>query len=204
MGNYAAKEHTDKWFFLCEYREMRDKAPEKEELAPKIAELHKRGLSPDGKFGFPVETYGGRLPTIYPVSDTREDLFAKALNNTFDVEEEVQGVDQDMRMLRKAMMEKVVTLLLRPLETGGYKLQAVLVHSDLWHGNVGIDNMTGEPVIFDALALYAHNKIETDELAAWRPKRHLIGRDYIGEYFESFDPDEPRKDFVDRNLLYCM
>lgn len=158
IGNYVADEHIDKWFFLCEYREMRDEAPEKEDLAPKIAELHKRGVSPDGKFGFPVETYGGRLPMIYPVSDTWEELFTKVLNTTFDVEEEVQGVDEDMRMLRKAMMEKVVPRLLRPLETGDRKIVARLVHSDLWHGNVGTDTVTGDPVIFDALALYAHNE----------------------------------------------
>lgn len=122
MGSYSAAEHIDKWFFLCEYKEMRDEAPEKEDLAPKIAELHERGVSPDGKFGFPVETYGGRLPMIYPVCDTWEELFTKVLNTTFDVEEEVQGVDEDMQMLRKAIMEKVVPRLLRPLETGDRKL----------------------------------------------------------------------------------
>lgn len=160
MGNYSAEGHTDKWFFLCEYREMRDEAPEKEDLAPKIAELHKRGISPDGKFGFPVESYVGRVPMIYPVSDTWEEVFTKVLTTIFDNEEKVQGVDEEMQKLRKAMMEKVVPRLLRPLETGGRKIVPRLVHSDLWHGNVGIDSMTGDPVIFDALALYAHNECE--------------------------------------------
>lgn len=155
-GHYAKE--PDKWFFLCAFHEMVDDVPDVEEFSSMIAEMHKRGVSPDGKFGFPVPTYGGRIPMIYPVSDSWEDLFTRVMNTTFDVEEQTQGPDEDMQKLRKGIVEKVIPRLLRPLETEGRKLVPRLVHSDLWHGNVGIDVKTNLPVIFDALALYAHNE----------------------------------------------
>ncbi|KAH8196263.1 hypothetical protein TruAng_009565 [Truncatella angustata] len=199
MGHYA--EDHDKWFFLCAFHEMIDDVPDVEEFSSMISELHKRGESPDGKFGFPVPTYGGRLPMIYPVSSTWEELFTEVMNTTFDVEEHTQGFDEDMRALRNDIMKKVVPRLLRPMETEGRKLVPRLVHSDLWHGNVGVDVNTNLPVIFDALALYAHNEYE---LAPWRPIRHNIGRPYINEYLRHFPATEPAVDFEDRNLLYCI
>jgi protein-ribulosamine 3-kinase len=198
-GHYA--DDHDKWFFLCAFHDMVDDVPDVEEFSSMIAELHKRGVSPDGKFGFPVPTYGGRLPMIYPVTDTWEDLFVQVMNTTFDVEELTQGPDDDMQMLRKGIMDKVLPRLLRPMETEGRKLVPRLVHSDLWHGNVGVDVNTNLPVIFDALALYAHNEYE---LAPWRPIRHNIGRPYINEYLKHFAVTDPAEDFEDRNLLYCM
>jgi fructosamine-3-kinase len=158
-GHYAQDDNT--WFYLCAFHEMVDDVPDVEEFSSKIAEMHRRGVSPDGKFGFPVDTYRGRIPMIYPVSDTWEELFTSVMGTTFDVEEQTQGPDEDMQMLRKGIMEKVIPRLLRPLETGGRKLVPRLVHSDLWHGNVGIDVNTNAPIIFDALALYAHNECET-------------------------------------------
>ncbi|KAI0123278.1 Fructosamine kinase-domain-containing protein [Xylariales sp. AK1849] len=198
-GHYARD--PDKWFFLCAFHEMVDDVPDVEEFSTMVAEMHKRGASPDGKFGFPVATYGGRLPMIYPVSDTWEELFTRVMVATFDVEEETQGPDEDLKMLRQGIMENVIPRLLRPLETGGRTLTPRLVHSDLWHGNVGIDIRSNLPVIFDALALYAHNEYE---LAPWRPIRHNIGRPYIAEYLKHFPASEPAEDFEDRNLLYCI
>lgn len=180
---------------------MIDDVPDVEEFSSMIGQLHERGVSPDGKFGFPVPTYGCRLPMIYPVSDTWEGLFTQVMETTFDVEELTQGPEDDMRMLRKGIMEKVIPRLLRPMETEGRKLVPRLVHSDLWHGNVGIDVNTKLPIIFDAVALYAHNEYE---LAPWRPIRHNIGRPYINEYLKHFPATAPAEDFEDRNLLYCM
>lgn len=175
MGKYEADQDQDQaaaasspdtstWFFLCEFKDMipitATHKPDLSQFTALIAQLHHRGVSPDGKFGFPVPTYGGRLPMQHPVSDTWEALFTNVLATTWDAEERTQGVDEEMRALRVAMMEKVVPRLLRPLEeegTGG-KLVPRLVHSDLWHGNVGVDIKTGKPVIFDAVATYAHNE----------------------------------------------
>lgn len=199
IGQYLSD--PDKYFFMCEFHEMVEDVPDVEDFSSMVAEMHKHGVSPDGKFGFPVPTYGGRLPMIYPPSDTWEECFTKVMDTVFDVEEQAQGPDEDMRALRKDIMEKVIPRLLRPMETGGRKLTPRLVHSDLWHGNVGVNINTNLPVIFDAIALYAHNEFE---LAPWRPIRHNIGRPYINEYLKHFAVTDPAEDFEDRNLLYCV
>lgn len=36
----------------------------------------------------------------------------------------------------------------------------VLLHGDLWSGNVGTDTSTGEPVLFDMSSYYGHNEAE--------------------------------------------
>ncbi|KAK8052076.1 hypothetical protein PG993_003461 [Apiospora rasikravindrae] len=198
-GQYTSD--PDKFFYLCEFRELVEDVPDVEDFSSMIAEMHKRGVSPDGKFGFPVPTYGGRLPMLYPPSDTWEELFTQVMDTTFVVEEESQGVDADMQALREAIMTKVIPRLLRPMETGGRSLVPRLVHSDLWHGNVAVDVNTGLPVIFDDIALYAHNEYE---LAPWRPIRHNIGRPYINEYLKHAAVTDPAEDFEDRNLLYCI
>lgn len=202
MGKYAKdEESTGTYFFVCEFKEMFDEMPDKEQLCEKLALLHQRGVSPDGKFGFPVATYGSRIPRIHIPSDTWEALFTDVMETMFDTEERTQGPDEDVQMLRKGITEKVIPRLIRPMETNGRKLVPRLVHSDLWHGNIGIDVKTNSPVIFDALALYAHNEYE---LAPWRPIRHNIGRPYMEEYLKHFPKTEPAGDFDDRNLLYCM
>lgn len=199
-GQYTSD--PDRIFYLCEFRELVEDVPDVEVFSCMIAEMYRRGVSPDGKFGFPVPTYG-RLPMIYPPSDTWEALFTQVMNTTFNIEEESQGgTEQDMQVLRKAIMTKAIPKLLRPMENGGGRsLVPRLVHSDLWHGNVAVDVNTGLPVIFDGIALYAHNEYE---LAPWRPARHNIGRPYIDEYLKHAGVTDPAEDFEDRNLLYCM
>ncbi|KAK8010595.1 hypothetical protein PG990_009560 [Apiospora arundinis] len=206
-GDYAQKlfasDDPDKFFCLCEFRQLVEDVPDVEVFASMVAEMHNRGISPDGKSSFPVPTYGGRLPMIYPPSDTWEALFTQVMDTTFIVEEESQGVDEDMQALKEAIMTKVIPRLLRPMETGGVGRRLVprLVHSDLWDGNVAIDVHTNLPVIFDGICLYAHNEYE---LTPWRPTRHNIGRPYIDAYLRHAGITGPAEDFEDRNLLYCI
>lgn len=42
------------------------------------------------------------------------------------------------------------------------------------------------------------------EMAAWRPVRHLLGREYMKAYFNIFPPSAPKGDQDDRNLLYYL
>lgn len=36
----------------------------------------------------------------------------------------------------------------------------VLLHGDLWSGNVATDSATGEPILFDMSSYYGHNEAE--------------------------------------------
>ncbi|EHA54183.1 hypothetical protein MGG_08952 [Pyricularia oryzae 70-15] len=117
------------------------------------------------------------------------------------MEERTHSPDEELRQLRQQRFSKVIPRILRPLKTQGRSLQPVLVHGDLWEGNVAIDKTTGRPVIFDACPCYAHNEYE---LAPWWVPRHKIARDYVNKYAQLRKPSEPAEDFEDHGLVYCL
>lgn len=125
-----------------------------------VAKLHKQNPSPTGQFGFPLVTYGGRNPQFFPVTKSWEECFSTGMKMIFDQEEETQGPDEELAVLRKGFFELVIPRLLRPLETEGRTLTPRLVHGDLWDGNISVDIKTGKSVIFGATPLYAHNECE--------------------------------------------
>ncbi|KAJ8132029.1 hypothetical protein O1611_g1596 [Lasiodiplodia mahajangana] len=197
-GYGAYEKMEDIHFFLCSFHELSEGTPSIDDFPALVAELHQRQTSPDGTFGFPYETFGGRLAQLFPVTNSWEETFKSGVERIFDVEERSQGPDEDMAKLRKGIIEKVIPRLLRPLETGPNKIQPRLVHGDIWDGNCGTDVNTNAPVIFDASCLWAHNEYE---LGAWQPKRHAMNWPYIEKYTEYFDKSEPKEDFDDRVLL---
>lgn len=198
-GTY--KEYPDAWFFLCEFRDLVDELPDVEEFSEMVAELHTRGANPGGKFGWPYGVFAGRNPRIYPESDSWEETFSQGLSATFDLEERVQGPDEEWSQLRKDLFEKVIPRLLRPLQTGGRSIVPTIVHGDLWHGNAAVDANTGQSIIFDPCGMFAHHEME---LGPWYCPRHKIGKEYIKEYAKHRGPSEPEEDFEDRMRLYAV
>ncbi|CAN9365020.1 unnamed protein product [Alternaria alternata] len=198
-GEYANE--ADTYFFLCDFHDMTDEVPDASDFPEMVAKLHKNGVSPSGKFGFPVPTYQGRLPQDTTECDTWEESFSRGIRRFFELEESSQGQEHEMTELREAIMNKVIPKLLRPLETEGRSIIPCLVHGDLWDGNTSVDSATDRPVIFDACSSYAHHEYE---LAPWRPTRHKIGKPYVTEYLKHYPMSEPAKDFDDRNALYCI
>jgi protein-ribulosamine 3-kinase len=155
-GSYESIPDTH--FFVTEFHEMSEDVPDVADFPALVAELHKRGVSPDGKFGFPFKTYGGNNPQQFPISDTWEECYTKGMQGIFAAEMATHGADEEMEHLENMMVEKVIPRLLRPLETGGRSIAPRLVHGDLWDGNASVDVATGHPMIFDATPLYAHNE----------------------------------------------
>jgi fructosamine-3-kinase len=49
----------------------------------------------------------------------------------------------------------VIPLLLDDIEP---RPKPVIIHGDLWSGNVGVARHTGSPVIFDPSSCYGHNE----------------------------------------------
>ena len=54
-GTYSVD--PDIHFCLCSFHDVTGNIPEIQLLAAKVAELHAKGLSPNGKYGFSVPTY---------------------------------------------------------------------------------------------------------------------------------------------------
>ncbi|KAK6579784.1 hypothetical protein PZA11_007492 [Diplocarpon coronariae] len=157
-GSY--EEIPDTHFFLCDFREMNGDIPDLACFPALLAQMHKRGISPDGNFGYPVATFGGNRALIFPIQKTWEKCFSMGLQGVFAAEFEMHGPDEELRILTKTIFEKVIPRLLRPLESEGRSITPCLVHGDLWDGNASVDLATGRPVIFDGTPLYAHNECE--------------------------------------------
>lgn len=155
-GTYAADPNVH--FFLCGFVEMDDDLPDVNALAAALAELHTKGLSPNGKYGFPVPTLQGTIPQYTEWTESWEDFFTKSIKLVMENEERSQGSDPEVQELCRETLSKVVPRLLRPLETGGRHIQPRLVHGDIWDGNVSTNSETNKPVIFDATCIYGHNE----------------------------------------------
>ncbi|KAH8886230.1 hypothetical protein GQ53DRAFT_828231 [Thozetella sp. PMI_491] len=62
-GSYESSPDTH--FFVCEFRELSDDIPDPYPFASPMAELHKRGVNAEGKFGMPSVTFGGNNPQFF-------------------------------------------------------------------------------------------------------------------------------------------
>ena len=158
-GTYASD--RDVHFFLCSFVDMTDEIPDIQSFPRMIAELHLKSVSPNGKYGFPVPTYLGRIPQETAWTDSWEDFFSKSIKRILAAEETSQGPNPEMTRLSEAIIDKVIPRLLRPLETGGRRIVPRLVHGDLWDGNTSTTVANDDPTIFDAACIYAHNEGET-------------------------------------------
>lgn len=130
----------------------------------KVAELHTKGVSPNGKYGFSVPTFMGQMPQYTAWTDSWEEFFTNSMQQLMAIIEESQGPDAELGLLFGQTISKVIPRLLRPLETGGRQIKPRLIHGDLYSGNVSVDAVTGRPNLYDATCLYAHNECESSSL----------------------------------------
>lgn len=149
-----------KHFYLAEFRHMSDEMPRTPELVAVVAKLHQSTESPNGKFGFHVTTCGGNYPVDTSWCDTWEEFFTRIMKHTMEKERLIHGPNDELDRLSPMILQRVIPRLLRPMESGGRKLRPVLIHGDLWHGNVAIGDGTNAPVLYDPCAFYAHNECE--------------------------------------------
>ncbi|KAF2162552.1 hypothetical protein M409DRAFT_27174 [Zasmidium cellare ATCC 36951] len=189
-------------FFLCEFVAMIDELPDVHRFAAKIAHLHTVSASPDGRYGFPVPNYLGRMAQYTTWTDSWEVFVTNYMRDLMRTIEAAQDPGREFRNLFDQVVEKVIPRLLRPLESGGRSITPCLVHGDLYTGNVSVVDWEAlEPVVYDATCLYAHNEWD---LAPWGLARHRLGRAYLEAYCGYFPISAPEADFEDRNALYIL
>jgi protein-ribulosamine 3-kinase len=164
-GTYAKDPNAH--FFLCEFIDMTDEVPDIQRFVSKVAELHTKGVSPNGKYGFLTPTFMGRMPQYIEWTDTWEEFFTNAIKRLMSVIEAAQGPEPEFSELLSQIIDKVIPRLLRPLETGGRQIKPSLVHGNLYSGNVSVENSTGAPIVYDATSLYAHNECKSNNISIW-------------------------------------
>ena len=189
-------------YFLCDYINIGHRQPDPVKLAERIADLHKRSVSPEGMFGFHTTTYDGKLPLVVAWDRSWVSFFENLLGGVYKLDREANGPWNKLDKAMKATLRSVIPRLLGPLEQGGRRVKPCLIHGDLWEGNIGTDPQTGEIRIFDSCAYYAHHEMA---VGMWRVDHHRMHRkEYRDEYFKRFPADEPMEDMDDRNRLYSV
>lgn len=154
------KEIPNAHYYICKFYKLSPDLPEKFEFCAKVAELHSKSQSPDGKFGFHAITYNGNLPQENGYADTWEECFANGFKHMLTMNINRGGPWEEMEKLKPAVIDKVIPRLLRPMESNGRFIKPSLVHGDLWYGNAAIDSETGSSLVYDPSSFYAHNECE--------------------------------------------
>ena len=191
IGCGTFEENEDVHFLLCEFVDLYDELPDVVDFCQGIAELHRRSMkhSPNGKFGFEVTTCNETVPQRTKWTSSWEAFFTESLKEAFELEEEVHEPCFEILEMQPALFEKVCPRLLRPLETESRSIRPCLVHGDLWDGNIAVHSKTGQPIIFDASSLWAHNEYE---LHIWKGARYRMGKTFFREYFRNLPISPPR------------
>jgi fructosamine-3-kinase len=157
--------NPDQHFLLFSFHELQKGLPSIDRLTHAVAQLHmlSAGAAPflkdeRKKFGFHITTYNGTLAQDNTWTETWAEFYARGMRRMLQLERDARGPSEELDEISGPFLEKVIPRLLRPLETDGRSIQPVLIHGDLWIGNVSTREDTGEPMMFDASAFWGHNE----------------------------------------------
>ncbi|KUJ17403.1 uncharacterized protein LY89DRAFT_684455 [Mollisia scopiformis] len=200
-GTYKLDPETH--FYLSDYVEMIDEIPDMQKFCASLAKLHRDSIpfSPKGQFGFHVVTYNGNKARDVTWCDTWEEMFTNSVKMRVKQERDAQGPSAGLEELLPALFEKVIPRLLRPLHTGSNKIKPVLVHGDVWYGNLATNASTDEPIVFDPATIWAHNELDVANMTV---PRFRLGRAWTREYHKHFPISAPAEDYEDRLRLYTI
>ncbi|KAJ3769545.1 fructosamine kinase [Lentinula raphanica] len=184
----------DRPFFISEYKDMSrltDTGAIK--LANRLStELHTYE-SQDG-FGFNVPTYCGATRMKNGWYDSWEECYSEMIGDLL-MKLRKTGRYQELCAKGESIRNEYV---LYHILVGPLQIRPVLLHGDLWSGNVGVDSTTGEPVIFDPSAFFGHNEAD---LAIAR----IFGgfpRSFFAEYHKHLPKTKPESQYELRGHLY--
>ncbi|KAH6680768.1 Fructosamine kinase-domain-containing protein [Halenospora varia] len=178
-------------------------APEPTQFTSLIAELHQKGASPNGMFGFPVATVCGIMERTVEWETSWAKSFANQLKDVIKYDNETNGNWPEYDAACEQLLEVVIPRLLGVLQSEGRSITPTLIHGDLWEQNVGIDMETGDIILFDPGSVYAHNEME---FGTWRCSWafHFNAPIYQRLYQRHIEPSEPAEEWDDRNRLYSL
>ena len=202
-GKYEQKD-PEIYFLLSSFVDMNTNAPDPEKLAARLADLHHKGTSPNGMFGFPVITYNGALAHTVSWEQDWATFFTTMLKAGLEYDTTVNGPWKELASAAEIILDKVIPRLLGVLQSERRRIVASLLHGDLWSGNIGTDNQSGEIVFYDVGSYYAHNEME---LGSWRCpwiQKPQAAKLYIEYYVKHYPAAEPADEFEDRNRLYSL
>lgn len=218
-GHYASDPSV--FFLLCHFVEIFNEPPDINLLPSRMAQLHDKAVAKDGKYGWHVPIAGGQMPVVVAKSRSWEDFFTRYTRYMFRAEEMAQGPrTPEIERLAGVLFNRIIPRLLRPLETGGRGLVPRLLHTDLWTGNLGV-NEEGNAIIFDPMSMYGHNESayrtsriivskndfanrHVVDIGVWNNARQKTGMPFINHYHSLYPRSAPEEDSYGRIQLYAL
>lgn len=197
-------EGSQVYFYLGDFHDMDFSVPpEPTNIMSKIAELHQRGVSPNGMFGFPVTTVCGIMERTVTWEKSWAASFTNLPKDVIRFDNATNGAWLEYDAACKQLIDVVIPRLLGALQSDGRNIVPTLIHGDLWERNVGIDMETGQTVVFDPGSTYAHNEME---FGTWRCSwaYYFNSPTYMRHYQSHIMPSEPAEEWDDRNRLYSI
>lgn len=189
-------------------------------LAQKLGKLHSTpapavddggGGEKKRMFGFPVPTFCGDVKQPNRYRESWAEFYAEErLLNVLKESERRNGKDKALRDMVEDTAGKVVPRLLGDGHLGfrkdgeGEHVVPVVVHGDLWSGNVGSGRISGEKdddgggKVFDPSACYAHSEFELGIMNMFGG----FGAKFFDEYHRIVPKTEPVEEYPDRVRLY--
>ena len=189
------------YFYICDFISITNTLPDPVKLGAAVAELHKKSVSPTGKFGFYMNTCDGYLHQDVPWESSWTVAFQRLLTGVWIHDSNSNGAWPELDAAMERTLSHVVPRLLGALEA--YQtIKPCLIHGDLWEGNVGTSIETGNIYIYDAAAYYAHNEME---IGIWRVQhRSIEAPAYRREYMRHFKKSKPVAEWDDRLVLHSV
>ncbi|KAA1072256.1 hypothetical protein PGT21_031205 [Puccinia graminis f. sp. tritici] len=126
-------------------------------LARQLARMHDptnpASQAPNGMYGFDVPTHCG---------ETEQDNTWEKDWMVFFRDRRIKSVvdrigDEEIKQLGKTLCDEVIPFLLTDFHPAPVP---VIIHGDLWSGNISVNRQTGEPVLFDPSSYYGHSEVE--------------------------------------------
>lgn len=122
-GKYKA-EDPPTYFFLSDFVDMdTTSAPDPLQFTARIAELHQKSTSPNGKFGFEVTTCDGKLPHTVEWESSWAKFYAKLLRGVLELDKEANGPWPELEAAAAQVISAVIPRLLGVLQSEGRVLK---------------------------------------------------------------------------------
>ena len=128
------------YFFLGDFRDMDlTFGPEPAHFTSQIAELHRKGVAPNGMFGFPVATVCGVMERTVNWEKSWAKSFTHQLKDVMKYDNETNSPWPEFDAACTQLIDVVIPRLLGALQSDGRSITPSLIHGDFWERNVGID-----------------------------------------------------------------
>ena len=124
----------DTHYFLSDFLNMDNAAPEPAQFTARVAELHRKSKSPNGMFGFEATTCDRKPLHTVAWEECWATFFEKLLCGVLKLDTEVNGVWPELEAAAEQVIAGVISRLLGVLQSDGRELKPSLIHGDCWEG----------------------------------------------------------------------